>query len=173
MISAPFLLQCLTVFPALAEEFSSSYSPASYYASLGLFVISIPGLYSLIKRATKSKIVRKTFEVPGPAEPGAKPLSVLAGEITAFLQRNNYKVIDMKDAVTFEGKLEPSRSQAAFLVFCTALSLASVALVLTITNPEIGEMVVFPHRHLTPCRRLLLEEIKPDGADASEDGNIR
>lgn len=39
----------------------------------------------------------------------------------------------------FEGDIQPNRSQAAFLVFCTALSLASVALVLSITNPEIGE----------------------------------
>lgn len=32
------------------------YSPASYYTSLGLFVISVPGLWSLIKRSVKSKV---------------------------------------------------------------------------------------------------------------------
>lgn len=32
------------------------YSEASYYTSLGLFVISVPGLWSLIKRSVKSKV---------------------------------------------------------------------------------------------------------------------
>lgn len=35
----------------------ASYSPASYYTSLGLFVISVPGLWSLIKRSVKSKVI--------------------------------------------------------------------------------------------------------------------
>lgn len=35
---------------------SSGYSPASYYTSLGLFVISVPGVWSLIKRSVKSKV---------------------------------------------------------------------------------------------------------------------
>lgn len=38
----------------LAE--SAGYSLASYYTSLGLFVISVPGLWSLIKRSVKSKV---------------------------------------------------------------------------------------------------------------------
>lgn len=33
------------------------YSLASYYTSLGLFVISVPGLWSLIKRSVKSKVL--------------------------------------------------------------------------------------------------------------------
>lgn len=33
------------------------YSMASYYTSLGLFVISVPGLWSLIKRSVKSKVL--------------------------------------------------------------------------------------------------------------------
>ena len=44
------------IITALAEAESTGYSQASYYASLGLFVISFPGLYSLIKRSTKSKV---------------------------------------------------------------------------------------------------------------------
>lgn len=32
------------------------YSLTSYYTSLGLFVISVPGLWSLIKRSVKSKV---------------------------------------------------------------------------------------------------------------------
>lgn len=35
----------------------SGYSVASYYTSLGLFVISVPGLWSLIKRSVKSKVI--------------------------------------------------------------------------------------------------------------------
>lgn len=35
---------------------SVAYSRASYYTSLGLFVISVPGLWSLIKRSVKSKV---------------------------------------------------------------------------------------------------------------------
>ena len=33
----------------------------SYYATLFLFVLSAPGLYSLVKRSAKSKIARMTF----------------------------------------------------------------------------------------------------------------
>lgn len=36
---------------------AAGYSLASYYTSLGLFVISVPGLWSLIKRSVKSKVV--------------------------------------------------------------------------------------------------------------------
>lgn len=35
---------------------AAGYSAASYYTSLGLFVISVPGLWSLIKRSVKSKV---------------------------------------------------------------------------------------------------------------------
>lgn len=35
----------------------AGYSLASYYTSLGLFVISVPGLWSLIKRSVKSKVI--------------------------------------------------------------------------------------------------------------------
>jgi len=34
----------------------TGYSQASYYTSLGLFVLSVPGLWSLIKRSVKSKV---------------------------------------------------------------------------------------------------------------------
>lgn len=44
----------------LAE--SVGYSTASYYTSLGLFVISVPGLWSLIKRSVKSKVLFFFFE---------------------------------------------------------------------------------------------------------------
>lgn len=40
---------------------TSGYSLASYYTSLGLFVISVPGLWSLIKRSVKSKVVFQIY----------------------------------------------------------------------------------------------------------------
>ena len=41
----------------LVAESAAGYSLASYYTSLGLFVISVPGLWSLIKRSVKSKVL--------------------------------------------------------------------------------------------------------------------
>ncbi|KAH7307706.1 hypothetical protein KP509_22G072900 [Ceratopteris richardii] len=124
----------------LADISEGGYSQASYYTSLGLFIISVPGIWSLIKRSTKSKIVKKTFTVPGPsaAEQGRAPKQ-LAGEITSFLTRKNFVVTDRGETVTFEGTIVPSRAQAALLIFCTCVSLASIALVLTITVPSIGD----------------------------------
>ncbi|KAJ4832062.1 Protein COFACTOR ASSEMBLY OF COMPLEX C SUBUNIT B ccb1, chloroplastic [Turnera subulata] len=114
---------------------SAGYSLASYYTSLGLFVISVPGLWSLIKRSVKSKIVQKTFIGEGEAK---KAPNQVAGEILSFFTRNNFVVTDRGETITFEGMMVPSRGQAALLTFCTCISLASVALVLTITLPDFG-----------------------------------
>ncbi|KAG6390107.1 hypothetical protein SASPL_151589 [Salvia splendens] len=117
----------------LAE--STGYSLASYYTSLGLFVISVPGLWSLIKRSVKSKVVKKTLVGEGE---GKKAPNQVAGEILSFFTRNNFVVSDRGETIVFEGVMVPSRGQAALLTFCTCISLASVALVLTITYPDIG-----------------------------------
>ncbi|XP_010249255.1 PREDICTED: protein COFACTOR ASSEMBLY OF COMPLEX C SUBUNIT B CCB1, chloroplastic [Nelumbo nucifera] len=119
---------------SLAE--SVGYSLASYYTSLGLFVISVPGLWSLIKRSVKSKVVQKAFV--GEGEDKKVPNQV-AGEILSFFTRNNFTVSDRGETITFEGMMVPSRGQAALLTFCTCISLASVALVLTITVPDVGD----------------------------------
>ncbi|KAK9221760.1 hypothetical protein WN944_010189 [Citrus x changshan-huyou] len=119
----------------LLAESTAGYSLASYYTSLGLFVISVPGLWSLIKRSVKSKIVQKTFVGEGESK---KAPNQVAGEIFSFFTRNNFVVTDRGEVITFEGMMVPSRGQAAFLTFCTCISLASVALVLTITYPDIG-----------------------------------
>ncbi|ONI20075.1 hypothetical protein PRUPE_3G313700 [Prunus persica] len=112
---------------------SVGYSLASYYTSLGLFVLSVPGLWSLIKRSVKSKVVQKTFIGEEKKAP-----SQVAGEILSFFTRNNFVVTDRGETITFEGMMVPSRGQAALLTFCTCISLASVALVLTITVPDVG-----------------------------------
>ncbi|XP_052180169.1 protein COFACTOR ASSEMBLY OF COMPLEX C SUBUNIT B CCB1, chloroplastic-like [Diospyros lotus] len=119
----------------LLAESTAGYSLASYYTSLGLFVISVPGLWSLIKRSVKSKVVQKTYIGAGE---GKKMPSQVAGEILSFFTRNNFVVLDRGETITFEGMMIPNRGQAALLTFCTCISLASVALVLTITFPEIG-----------------------------------
>lgn len=113
---------------------SVGYSLASYYTSLGLFVISVPGLWSLIKRSVKSKIVQKTYVGEGEK----KAPNQVAGEILSFFTRNNFAVTDRGETITFEGMMVPSRGQAALLTFCTCISLASVAFVLTIIFPDFG-----------------------------------
>lgn len=106
----------------------SGYSVASYYTSLGLFVISVPGLWSLIKRSVKSKvfhlfnsmctfsfgffflscifmvnfwmqIVQKTFLKEG-IEEGKKAANQVAGEILSFFTRNNFAVLDRGETIT-------------------------------------------------------------------------
>ncbi|KAK3119073.1 hypothetical protein QOZ80_9BG0713240 [Eleusine coracana subsp. coracana] len=114
---------------------ATGYSQASYYTSLGLFVLSVPGLWSLIKRSVKSKIVQKTF-VREDGQPMAP--NQVAGEILSFFTRNNFTVTDRGEVITFEGTMVPSRGQAALLTFCTCISLGSVGLVLSIAVPEGG-----------------------------------
>ncbi|XP_068334711.1 protein COFACTOR ASSEMBLY OF COMPLEX C SUBUNIT B CCB1, chloroplastic-like isoform X2 [Pyrus communis] len=78
-----------------AAEGAVGYSLASYYTSLGLFVISVPGLWSLIKRSVKSKVVQKTFIGEEKKAP-----SQVAGEILSFFTRNNFVVTDRGETIT-------------------------------------------------------------------------
>ncbi|GAQ78806.1 hypothetical protein KFL_000190250 [Klebsormidium nitens] len=133
--AAPLVIGAL----ASADSPAGGYSQASYYTTLGLFVLSAPGLWSLIKRSTKSKIVQKTFVVDGPAKEEAKPLDSVASEIATFFKNNNYSIAGTGEVITFEGNVAPSRGQAAFLTFCAALGLLSIALVLSIAVPDVGE----------------------------------
>ncbi|PAN42870.1 hypothetical protein PAHAL_8G193900 [Panicum hallii] len=120
---------------AVAAAGGTGYSQASYYTSLGLFVLSVPGLWSLIKRSVKSKIVQKTFVKEGGQ---LMAPNQVAGEILSFFTRNNFTVSDRGEVITFEGTMVPSRGQAALLTFCTCISLGSVGLVLSIAVPEGG-----------------------------------
>ncbi|XP_044978421.1 protein COFACTOR ASSEMBLY OF COMPLEX C SUBUNIT B CCB1, chloroplastic [Hordeum vulgare subsp. vulgare] len=132
--SAAVLLDAAAAVGAV-EATGTGYSQASYYTSLGLFVLSVPGLWSLIKRSVKSKIVQKTF-VREEGQPTAP--SLVAGEILSFFTRNSFSVSDRGEVITFEGTMTPSSSQAALLTFCTVISLGSVGLVLSIAVPEGG-----------------------------------
>lgn len=124
-------------------EVTSTYSKASYYTTLGLYVMSFPGIWSQIKRSTSAKVKRKTYISDGEAVDGGKDLRQQAGEIMAFMKANNYEVVEAGEVITFRGLVQRSTSQAFFLVFCTLLGMASLALVLQIqfqdlTLPLIG-----------------------------------
>lgn len=50
------------------SSFIPSYAANSYYASLGLYVLSFPGLWSLIKRSVDYKPVKRVYTTKGPAQ---------------------------------------------------------------------------------------------------------
>merc|ERR1719453_2335509 len=132
-------LAAIAPLPVLADE-GSSYSQVSYYFVLALYILSFPGIVSLVTRSVKSKVVRKTYEVPGPAAQGGRATREVAGDIVAFFQANNYKITDAADVIVFEGVQAPVVSRAAFLTFCVAFALASLALVVTIVEQQaLGE----------------------------------
>lgn len=143
---------------ATSAAISSSYSQLSYFTVLGLYLLSFPGLISIIQRSTKAKMKRKTYISPGlnykmnstvsttfdtvtdmtnvPEYAMNKdPLSIRdqAIEVMAYMKGNNYMVQEMTNTtITFEGVVQRSLSQAFFLTFCTVLGLLSLALVLQI-----------------------------------------
>jgi len=127
-------LAALAPLPALAED--SGFSAASYYTTLGLYVVSFPGVYSLVKRSGKAKVVRKTYEVLGPAAAGGRATRELAGDIVAFFQANNYKIVEAAETIVFEGVQAPLVGRAAFLTFCVFIAFISLALVLTIFEQQ-------------------------------------
>jgi len=126
-----------------------TYSKASYNVILGLYAFSFPGLWSTIKRSTKAKVKRKKFVSKGPnampeGEKEGLGLREQAGEIMAYMKANNYEIVDAGETIIFKGIVERSISQVCFLVFCTFVALASLALVLSIqfnslVLPLIGE----------------------------------
>lgn len=117
-----------------------SYSRASYYVILGLYLTSFPGLWSVIKRSTSAKVKRKAYVSKGEnATDGGKNLREQAGEIMAYMKANNYEVVDAGETITFRGVVQRSTSQAFFLVFCAAVGLASLALVLQIQFQNLGK----------------------------------
>lgn len=123
-------------------KFGGSY--ASLYATLLLYVISFPGLYSMVKRSTKIDITQKTYTLPGPlsSDPDAKPLRQVAAEVMAYFQSRNYKVVDAGEVIVFKGEVGKSVSQAWFLSFCTFIGAATLALVLEIQIPSIGPLQI-------------------------------
>lgn len=115
-----------------SSSFAPTYSNASYYTTLALYALSFPGLWSQVKRSTKAKVKRKTYVSTGEAADGGKELRQQAGEIMAYMKANNYEVQEAGETITFRGLVARSTSQAFFLSFCTAIGMASLALVLQI-----------------------------------------
>ncbi|KAL1522704.1 hypothetical protein AB1Y20_017681 [Prymnesium parvum] len=126
---APFLASLPL---AAGADDGTGYSQVSFYFTLVLYILSFPGLYSLVTRSVKSKVVRRTYEVAGPAADGGRPVRETAGDIVAFFQANNYRIADASDVIVFEGTQAGQTGRAAFLTFCTFVGLGSLALVLTI-----------------------------------------
>ncbi|KAK9917764.1 hypothetical protein WJX75_007949 [Coccomyxa subellipsoidea] len=137
--SSALALWLFSALPAFAEDtvdFSKGgFAKESYYVTLGLFLISLPGLWSQIKRAPKAKKVRKTFEVPGPANPDALPLDQRARQVFQYFKKYNYDVAQDGEVIKFTGIYQASRGQAAALIFYVFCGLASTALVLSIAAP--------------------------------------
>ncbi len=110
----------------------------SLYFTLALYVLTLPGLYSLVTRSVKVKDVQKNYDLPGPANTTAKTTRQVAGEIMAYFKALNYEITAAEDVITFKGVMGKSKSQAAFLTFCTFVGLGSLGLVLSILNQDIG-----------------------------------
>mmetsp|Transcript_29954 Transcript_29954/g.41159 ORF Transcript_29954/g.41159 Transcript_29954/m.41159 type:complete len:288 (-) Transcript_29954:58-921(-) len=121
-----------------AEEAQTGFSSLSLYFTLALYVMTLPGLYSLISRSVKIKPVQKVYDLPGPANPTAKPLRQVAAEVLAYFKALNYEVTAAEDVITFKGVMGRSNSQAYFLTFCTFVGLGSLGLVLSVLFPDVG-----------------------------------
>ena len=108
----------------------------SYWASLGLVILTAPGLWSLVKRSPKASVKSMTFQVPGPAQGGE--LDAVASTVASHFARYNYEIVETGEVITFRGVYEANRGQGIALAFYVFLGLASIALVLSIINSEVG-----------------------------------
>ena len=152
----------VTAFPAFADEgleaapgVLDGQTSKSYYATLFLFVLSAPGLYSLVKWSAKSKISRKTFELPGPMAAGdAVAVGRRRERDSMYFKRNNYVVADAGEVITFEGNIAPERGTAAYITFCIAVGLLCVGLVCSIALP--AESLVLFGVNCAAERKVLL-----------------
>ena len=127
----------------LAVEGETGYSSLSLYFTLALYVLTLPGLYSLITRSVKTKLVQKTYDIPGPANPTSKSTRQNAAEIMAYFKAMNYEVASADETIIFKGILGKSKSQAYFLSFCTFMGLGSLALVLSVIFQDLGSKPYF------------------------------
>ena len=67
------------------------------------------------------------------------------------MKANNYEVAEAGETITFRGLVARSTSQAFFLTFCTALGMASLALVLQIQFQDLGEWSFCCHAEEADC----------------------
>lgn len=59
------------------------------------------------------------------------------------MKANNYEVQEAGETITFRGLVARSTSQAFFLTFCTALGMASLALVLQIQFQDLSKSLPY------------------------------
>lgn len=76
--------------------------------------------------------------VDGPAKEGSMELSERAKQISRYFLNYNYRVKSTSDVIVFVGDFQSSLGQALQLVLYTFFGLASIALVLSIQVPEVG-----------------------------------
>jgi Cofactor assembly of complex C subunit B len=139
MSGAMDMLVQIPSMPIAAEVGDVGYSSVSLYFTLALYVLTLPGLYSLVTRSAKGgKAVQKVFDVPGPANPTARSTRQTAAEVMAYFKAMNYQVAAAEEVITFKGVMGQSKSQAAFLTFCTFMGFGSLALVISILLPDVG-----------------------------------
>jgi len=139
MSGAMDMLVQIPSMPIAAESGDVGYSSVSLYFTLALYVLTLPGLYSLVTRSAKGgKAVQKVYDVPGPANPTARSTRQTAAEVMAYFKAMNYQVAAAEEVITFKGVMGQSKSQAAFLTFCTFMGLGSMALVISILLPDVG-----------------------------------
>ena len=112
-------------------------SNLSLYFTLALYVLTLPGLFSLVTRSVKTKSSQKVYDIPGPANSSAKPLRQTAAEVMAYFKSMNYEVVAAEEVITFRGVVGRSNSQAFFLTFCTFMGLGSLGLVLQTLSPDV------------------------------------
>ncbi|PNW71628.1 hypothetical protein CHLRE_16g662150v5 [Chlamydomonas reinhardtii] len=127
--------------PAMALEATNPFEGVqsnSLYVTLALFLMSVPGIWSTVKRAPQAAKKRLTFEVPGPAVEGAMSLDDRARQIFRYFKRYNYDVKETGEVIVFEGIYAADKGQAAAITFYTFVGMASVALVLSILVPQVG-----------------------------------
>ena len=110
----------------------------SLYVTLALFLMSVPGIWSQVKRAPQANKKRKTFEVDGPARPGAVSMDDRARQIFSYFKRYNYTVKERGEVISFVGLYQADKGQAAAVTFYTFIGLGCIALVLSTVNPEVG-----------------------------------
>uniref|UniRef100_A0A7S0S0U4 Uncharacterized protein n=1 Tax=Chlamydomonas leiostraca TaxID=1034604 RepID=A0A7S0S0U4_9CHLO len=132
-----------TEYPAMAATLEPTNPFAgvqanSLYVTLALFLMSVPGIWSQVKRAPKANKKRKTYEVAGPAKADAMPLKERAKQIVTYFKRYNYEVKEMGEVIVFKGLYAADRGQAAAVTFYTFVGMASVALVMSLLVPQVG-----------------------------------
>ncbi|KAF5837984.1 CPLD51 protein required for cyt b6 assembly [Dunaliella salina] len=141
---ASFTLFLLTNAPEASAQafepvnpFTGVYAPGQY-VTFALFLMTVPGIWSQIKRAPKASKKRKVYEVDGPAKENAIPLKERARQIVSYFKKYNYETKEMGEVITFVGTYGASKGQAAALTFYTFVGMASVALVMSLVVPQIG-----------------------------------